>query len=74
MDPWDALAHNSTMAVGALSAAEGLVILRHVVTLAAAAEAPAIMRVLASETARLRQLLSTRVVARAVEIFANFGE
>jgi hypothetical protein len=74
MDPWDALSHNSTLVVGALSAADGLVILRHTVAKSASDVVPALMRALAAEASRLRALLTRRQVRAAVSIFSNFRD
>jgi hypothetical protein len=74
MDPWDALKHNSTLTVGALSRADGLVILRHVVPRGAAETVPAVMRALATEAARLRAFLTARQVRAQVNIFSNFRD
>ncbi|HKA88395.1 MAG TPA: hypothetical protein VKE22_12060 [Haliangiales bacterium] len=77
MDPWEALAHNSTLAVGALSAANDVVTLRHVAPLAVAheEEGPALaVRLLAEEASRLRAMLASRITTAARDLFANFGE
>jgi hypothetical protein len=73
LDPWEALAHNATLAVGSLCTAEGMVLLKHV-TPVDADQAAAALGILAEEAARLRDQVSAATRRRAVDLFANYGE
>jgi hypothetical protein len=73
LDPWEALAHNATLAVGSLCVAQGDVLLRHVAPVDADAEYALQLKLVAHEAARLQRLLAARVTTTTDSLFANWS-